>query len=77
MRRLLTVALLGLLLVAAAQKRQVKLMMWRDTTTMAKYAILESAVYRCDYPTIRLKTFGRNCNRQEKKFEKGVDGMPI
>ena len=47
MRRLLTVALLGLLLVAAAaaQKRQVKLMMWRDTTTMAKYAILESAVY--------------------------------
>ena len=66
MRRLLTVALLGLLLVAAAaaQKRQVKLMTWGDTTTMAKYAILESAVYRCDHPTIRLKTLARNSNRQ-------------
>ena len=42
MRRLLTVALLGLLLVAAAaaQKRQVKLMTWGDTTTMAKCAVL-------------------------------------
>lgn len=66
MRRLQTVALLGLLLVAAAavQKRQVNLMMWRDTTTMAKYAILESAVYRCDHPTILLKTLGWNYNRQ-------------
>ena len=42
MRRLLTVALLGLLrlVAAAAQKRQVKLMTWSDTTTMAKCAVL-------------------------------------
>ena len=66
MRRLLTVALLGLLLLvaAAAQKRQGKLMTWSDTMTMSKYAILESAVYRCDHPTIRLKTLARNSNRQ-------------
>ena len=45
MHRLLTAALAGLLLVTAAtaQKRQVKLMGWGDTTTMAKYAILEEA----------------------------------
>ena len=45
MHRLLTAALVGLLLVTAAtaQKRQVKLMGWGDTTTMAKYAILEEA----------------------------------
>ena len=45
MHRLLTATLAGLLLVTAAtaQKRQVKLMGWGDTTTMAKYAILEEA----------------------------------
>ena len=42
MHKLLTAALAGLLLVTAAtaQKRQVKLMGWGGTTTMAKYAIL-------------------------------------
>ena len=45
MHRLLTAALVGLVLVTAAtaQKRQGKLMGGGDTTTMAKYAILEEA----------------------------------